>query len=205
MIFFLKSITDTPITKSVESADSIGGNRNIFIIGDVGSGKTILLSKVIRDVISAQKNNASISDYLLVPVYFDFETRMRGDNEKLLDIDDGFVDKLIKEIKCVLQKFSIFGDRIISDEKWLKNDELSGEAKFINLVMSLYRFRLRLMIILDNVDRCHYYYAKHVFFDSGYKAQVYSVRKNIFELAAMLSGYDKFGMLGLNIVMAARR
>jgi len=202
---FIRSIVDTPITKKNDSVDFIGSNRNVFIIGDVGSGKTLLLSKTIRDIVSEQKRDALKMDFLLVPVYFDFETRMKGYNDKLLDVDDFFIDKLIGGVVEVIQKFEVYKGRLGSIKEWEENNSEKGGAKFISLVKFLFKRGLRLLIILDNVDGYHYYYSKYVFFDKYYKDQVESVRKNIFDLFYMLSSSDKFGDLGMNVVIAARR
>ena len=94
---FIASITQSPVTKENPQGDAEGSNLFTFLVGDIGTGKTLLLCKAIREIkkkeFEAYEDPADTRQ-LLVPVYFDFEYEMKGEGGQLLDIDDEFYGKV---------------------------------------------------------------------------------------------------------------
>ncbi len=85
---FLASISQSPVTKENPEGDSEGSNLFTFLVGDIGTGKTLLLCKAIREIKKKELNayeNPVETRQLLVPVYFDFEYEMKGEGGQLLD------------------------------------------------------------------------------------------------------------------------
>lgn len=201
---FLRSISGTAVTRTTGTSDTIGSNRFSFIIGDIGTGKTLLVSKIIRDILTQQRD-APEQDYLTVPIYFDFENEMRSDSGQLLPIRDEFFDRLGRSLLRTAQGSSLFKHRA-EPLTTLWNDHYgTHEAKFVTLVQTAHRVGLRPLLILDNIDGYHYYYSKYTFFERYRQQQIDSVQANISYLSSILTSGHRLGLLGMAVVIVARR
>lgn len=200
---FLARICDSPVTTQLNSADSMGSNRISFLVGDIGSGKSLLLSKVTRDILRMRKKLDA--QELLVPVYFDFESAMKAEGGRLLDVDEGFFRKLESAIVNQIKHFDDFSHRTPDLDNLACTDSSNYESSIISTIKYIYKCGLRLIIILDNVDGYHYHYDKYTFFQAIHEKQADSIKKNISGLTRVLSEGQHLGLLGMSIVFAARR
>jgi hypothetical protein len=205
--FFLDRISDTPVTRVNVDGDTEGSNLMTFLVGDVGTGKTLLLCKAVRELKRRERESIAKGEHgaLLLPVYFDFEIEMRGDGGQLLDIDDAFYGKIVSSIFRSIEQthyiFSRLGARPLVPE----SEYPTNVARLISLVRQLHKSNLRILLILDNLDGYHYHYSKYTFFPQYHRQLVDSIQRNITGLTTAVSHGEQLGMLGLSIVIAARR
>jgi hypothetical protein len=202
---FFRSVTDTPITGDGRASRALGSNRLSYVVGEIGTGKSLFLTKLIRDVLIQQKHLDAGTDTKLVPIYFDFEVEMKGSNGQLLDIDDSWFAKLSNSLLKAITDLPLPEEELNSVIARPPRDGSSHELEFINLVRAAYDAGLRILLVLDNIDGYHYYYSKYTFFDSSRRRQIQSVKSNIHYLSSTLTAGSKLGLLGMSVLIAARR
>jgi hypothetical protein len=205
--YFLRSISDSPRTRLTSDGDTEGSNLITFLVGDVGTGKTLLLCKAIRDLKKRERERSVDEkvDQLLLPVYFDFETEMKGNGGQLIDIDDGFYGKLASAIVRSVEQTHYARIRATNISVAANATSVTKLTLLISLVRFLHKNNLRILLILDNLDGYHYHYSKYAFFPEYHRQQVNSIQRNITGLTTALSHGEQLGMLGLSVVLAARR
>lgn len=205
--YFLQSISDSPVTRKSPDGDTEGSNLVSFLVGDIGAGKTLLLCKAIRDLKRKHREVASSNptSTVLLPVYFDFENEMRSNEGKLLDVDDKFFGRLCTAITRSVTLNNYARDKITVPFPAADVPFPDCLTRLITVVRQLMRDGVRLMLVLDNLDGYHYHYSKYAFFPQHHKAQLSSIQRNIMQLTSALTHGEQLGMLGLCIVLAARR
>jgi hypothetical protein len=205
---FCRSISAPAATCADDRSDAIGTNRFSFIIGDVGTGKTLLVSKVLRDIIKqqrdAQNSSSEIQTDFTLPVYFDFESHMKSGSGELLPIDDTFFDKLSGVLLATVQHSSLFRAKQSALSEVETKSHGTAEAKFIDLVRTAHRVGLHPLLVLDNIDGYDYFYSKYTFFEQYRERQVSSIRDNINRLTTTLRNGGSLGHLGMSVVIVAR-
>ncbi len=205
--FFLDCISDSPITKNGNNIDTQGSNQISFLIGNVGTGKTLLLSKAIQELRKREnlKVFKNIDDPVVLPVYFDFEKEMRIDKNKLLDIDDSFYGKLEAAILATIATVGYARNKITSTSSFYDKPDISKLAKLIERLRILHKDGIRILLVLDNLDGYHYHYSKYAFFGEYYEQQRDSIERNMTRLTTAFSHGEYLGNMGLSVVIAARR
>jgi hypothetical protein len=201
---FIKSISDSPVTKT-STSEMPGTNRLTFLIGEVGSGKSLFLSKVIRDLIKAQKLVQSEYSPLVFPIYFDFEKQMKDPEGKLLPIDDLWYEKLCNTFLKDIQRFDMYRKRSKDVIATSRHDHGNWQCQFTAMIRSASESGLLPLLFLDNIDGYHYYFSKYTFFTEFRALQKQSVFDSIGKLSTALVSSDELGLLGMSIVIAARR
>ena len=211
--YFLQRILENPDTSGHGGGASEGSNLVTFLIGDVGAGKTLLLCKVFRDILRSQANALraaecdpnSQSSSCVVPVYFDFETKMKSgaSGGQLKDIDETFYKELFAEIESSLRRAQYAVKRV--DFLYLQTiAAFAPRTSLEELIKYLHTHGIRLILFFDNIDGYHYYYSKYTFFARFYAEQVESIRKNITNLINIFTHGQYLGTRALSVVFAAR-
>ncbi len=205
--YFVSSISDSPRTRTSPDGDTEGSNSLSFLVGDIGTGKTLLLCKAVREIKRAERLRSADAptDQLLLPVYFDFETEMKGDGGQLLNIDDEFYGRLAHAIVRGVEQTEYARTRAAHMRDLDASVHPSKLARLIAIVRTLHTQGVRLLLVLDNLDGYHYHYSKYAFFAEYHRQQIDSIQRNITGLTTALSHGEQLGMLGLSVVLAARR
>jgi hypothetical protein len=205
--FFLQSISEDPRTRSDRAADAEGSNLLSLLIGDVGTGKSLLLCKAIRELKREERAKATDPNNkrVLLPVYYSFEKHMNGDGRRLRDIDDTFYKTLADAISTTVAQTSYVQRRLSHPQSTGSPSETTGAVQFVELVRRLSMSDVRLLLVLDNLDGYHYHYSNYAFFPKYHQAQLASVQRNITGLTSAFADGENFGMLGLAVLFAARR
>lgn len=205
---FLRSISAPATTSADEQAQAIGTNRFSFIIGNIGTGKTLLVHKLLRDIQKEQKNKHSTNPLdkhiFNLPIYFDFEVHMKDGEGKLFPINDTFFNKLSNVLLASVANSPLFRARQSALSQVLAMGHGTTEAKFIDLVRTCHRVGLKPILILDNVDGYHYVYSQYTFFVKYREQQVRSIHENINRLTTSLRNGGSLGHLGMSVVIVAR-
>lgn len=157
---------------------------------------------VAKNQKKSDKNNSAV---LILPVYFNFEKEMMGGGGRLLDIDDEFYEKICKLILQQLNLLYLFSSRRAMINKVASDEYPNYMIKLISIIKELHKNRIRLLLILDNIDGYHYYYDKYTFFPEYGIEQANSIHKNIMELTSTLANGQYLGLLGITVIIAARR
>jgi len=175
---FTASISQNPVTKENPEGDTEGSNLFTFLVGEIGTGKTLLLCKVIREIKKREfeaYEDPSVSRQLLVPVYFDFEYEMKGEGGSLLDIDDDFYGKVARAIDRSIQQISYARNNADESARLVLSPLAPKISQLISFIQRLHNAGIRLLLILDNTDGYHYHYSKYSFFPEYYRQQQESV------------------------------
>jgi hypothetical protein len=212
--YFLHHILENPSTKKVTNGGTEGSNLITHLIGEIGTGKTLLLCKTIRDIVKEQTERnlqghsspVSYKDPLVLPVYFDFETQMKSgaSDGKLKDINDDFYRALFTSIVNTISQ-TPYTKSLVDGATVYSFQASSAQTALIDLIQHIRSIGIRLIILFDNMDGYHYIYSKYAFFIEYYKEQLDSIRRNITELIYAFTQGQNFGMRGLSIIFAARK
>ncbi len=202
---FVRRISDDPVTSNQAESEMHGSNRVSFLLGEIGTGKTLLLCKVIRDMILTQRAAQNSEIPLLVPVYFNFDKAMVDGSGPPLDIDPHFYSRLGAAILAALDKFTMFRDKTQSLVAAANIQYPNDEVRLNAVIRTAHKCGLRLLLILDNIDRYHFYFSKYTFFEKGRQKQLESLRGNMGKLSCMFTSGESLGLLGLSVLIAARR
>lgn len=201
---FLQKITASAVTGGGANGEMFGTNRISFLVGDIGSGKSLLLCKIIRDIIRKKFAVRPQHDYLVLPVYFDFETRMKGLSAELLDIESELFSRLSNCLLEAIQHFQVFREKSTAIVNAANYEYGNPEMKFIALVKNAHDAGIRLLLVLDNIDGYHYYYSKYAFFNKYRERQLQRMKANIGFLSSVLTDGSRLGLLGMSVLIAAR-
>ncbi|MBF0340506.1 MAG: hypothetical protein HQL95_06010 [Magnetococcales bacterium] len=182
---FFKRVTDKP-SVSVKSAEEVqtGSNNISFLVGEVGDGKTILVSHMVFDIwkrnkriCKAPSESDSKDKSIIVPVRINIDYVFRNGRELL-----PLKDNLYKKIANMLY-------HEITNRSWLKQkaefdkflvSPTSGPVNYIiKLSHHLASRNIRIFIAIDNLDRYHFRSMRESFFKRSYKKQIKDVFKNI--------------------------
>ena len=209
--YFFDRVTENPVTKSDGENASEGSNLITFLIGEVGTGKTLLLCKLVRDIVQAQTRRMSSGKEAaesghhpwIVPIYFDFESQMKN-NGKLHDIDESFYRSLFTAITRTLSQ-TIYVQSLLDGKDIAAIQLYTADQALVHLIQYLHSHAIRLVLVFDNMDGYHYFYSKYAFFHEYYAKQLDSIQRNITRLINTFTQGHFLGMLGLSVVFATRK
>ena len=202
---FRNKVTASPISDDFTITGNPGTNRLNFLSGTIGCGKSLLLAKLTTDthnIAADSLTKESNEDAVLIPIYVDFEILLDKVSEKFPDVKDVFTETVYQTTMRQLSRYE--------DLRQFIKAPIAGiplESHFRDLCKRLLmreRGRVRLLLILDNVDRYHFYYTKFCLFESYRTAQVDSIKRNIDRILSILCENDFLGDCGLCVVLACR-
>ena len=179
---FSESISVNPITNEHESGFRAGSNRVSFLLGDIGKGKSVFATKLYNHMRSEllQKVNSteSIEDWILVPVYMDIGNEyVDSHSGEIKDIGEEIYWKLFVAIADSFLHSPLLKSRSKFSE--FERSSISDRSDLIELLAHLARNKIRLIIIVDNLDQYHFQYKKWAFIDEYAITQDRSVKENI--------------------------
>jgi hypothetical protein len=192
-------ITENPISPHCEGLD-IGTNRLAYLLGKVGEGKSSLVHKIVQDIWEKTDRD---DESMVIPVKIDLEKEFMGLNDSLQEIGEKFYLILANRIRDSLYSHR---DNRLADLCNLQTNIEKEPILFIRkLTKVLWDKKIRIFIAIDNIDRYHFRFMKHAFFDEIYKEQIDSVKRNI---GGLIGLFKKDGFLesaGLCVVFCCRR
>lgn len=200
-------VSSNPITADPETSVELGSNTYTYIIGDVGVGKSLFVMSLFRRI--AFGNNKipyqhhDEAGYIVVPVYINVDDKAE-ENGHLRPIDEAWFEKnLIEQITTRLRSSATLESR---SELGRFSDPVG--TGFVNrmrkLTQHLARRKLRLTLLVDNVDRYHFHYSKYRFSTKHKYLQREAVVKNLKHLISCLTSRNELGWCGLCVVIVCR-
>ncbi len=195
-----RELISFPITNDPKITVELGSNTYTYLIGDVGEGKSALLSAVYRTILF---ENQDEKGYLVFPVYIDVDEKPNGKGE-LRKIDENwFLEKLQEiheQIKAAPERFRSQAE--IHNIKYNEND--SFITRFRETARYLAERKIRLLILIDNVDRYHFHYSKWRFTQDYADDQRTSVVGNLQSLIDKFTSKKALGWCGLCVAFVCR-
>jgi GTPase SAR1 family protein len=203
---FIELITSNPITNYSEQNYDLGTNKVTYLVGDVGTGKSTYISRLLMDLTDTPIVNDN--NYRVVPILFDFEIRHK-DDKTLKNIDDLFWADLYNYIHDTVVSNSSLNVQVPDEiliNPLVSVDKAHGQIlhHLKKLIHYLASKKIRLLFIFDNLDRYHFYYTKYSVFEEYEHQQMISVKSNV---SALVNTFDKkdLGTSGLCVLIVCRR
>jgi hypothetical protein len=200
---FLSIVTHNPFSYvgAVPESGDLGSNENVFILGEIGSGKSLLMSWLVDQV---RRQRAANDGFATVPIYINFDKDYGDKTQGAQQLQSSFLENLTEKALNGL-RFSGLEMRtaIESDfeEEFPQRDLLS---RLRGLFKISARYKVRFILFFDNIDAYHYAFAKHSFEATGFELQRQSLIDSIIWLFDQLSDPSRIGHLGLVTIFACR-
>ena len=202
---FRTKVTASPVSDDFELTGNPGTNRLNFLSGTIGCGKSLLLAKLTTDMFNTSTDALSSDDEhceAVVPIYIDFELLLDKVSDRFPDIKDTFTQTVYETTTRQLARFESLRPLIKPPPPGLPLE--SHYRDLCKRLLTNGTRRVRLLVILDNVDRYHFYYTKFCLFDSYRAAQIDSIRRNIDRILTILCENEFLGDCALCVVLACR-
>lgn len=190
-----------PITADVTKEARLGSNNYSYIIGDVGAGKSALVSAAYRKILHSPLDKHG---YRVIPIYVNVDPK-KDANSDLPPIDNQWFDKEFEKIVDQIKDLPDELTKIAGLNQFLVDVGDSYRAKFRKLARHLAVRKVRLVIYLDNIDRYHFHYSRHRFTKEYGTEQRQSVVNNLANLIEVFSSPDHLGWCGFCVVIVCRR
>jgi hypothetical protein len=202
---FFVPITASPVSDDFAETNAPGSNRLNFLVGDIGQGKSLLATKIgheLRGPVGEVADRLDAKGFRVIPVYADFESLLPQREGEFDDIDENFYAGLHNLILTELKRTDALRDVVSSHVNRLGPATRNIRDLTIDLLKQ--PTPTRLVIILDNVDRYHFFYSNYVFFDAYRRLQTEKIARNIDLLLERFSNSQYLGDCGLCILFVCR-
>lgn len=196
----VREIADPPIHLPYKSTRP-GSNRLCLLLGEVGQGKSLLLTKVLNDIKAVKLK----SELRPVIIYFNLEEKWLKKDGSFKEIDESFWESLFSEL-CKMSKKAGAPLKIIKqieEEQILHRDQY--ETKIAKICKVLPEHGLYAIIAIDNIDRFHFSEMRYSFFRDYQNAQTASIEDNVGQIVQKFSDHHGLGRISAAIVIACRR
>lgn len=180
-------------------------NRICFLIGNVGRGKSLLVSKIIE---RNRHNPSKATTWRALPIYFDCEQLWRGEDGKLRNVDNDFFDKIYDQLLTTINKEELTQETDISGyltQHPQPKDNRAPKTKLLSLSKHLRQKGFYIFLALDNTDRFHFGFTKYAFFEQFSYEQERSIERNLMHLVRTLNNNEELGTLGAAVLIVCRR
>ncbi|MGZ0079225.1 hypothetical protein [Methylomonas sp. YC3] len=200
-------IQSNPITDSPENSVELGSNTYTYIVGDVGVGKSLFVISLFRQIAFAGKKVPyQVQDeggYIVVPVYVNVDDKLE-DNGNLRPIDDAWFEKNIIDLITTRLRSNPTLETISELGRFIDPVDTGFVNRIRKLTQHLARRKLRLVLLVDNVDRYHFHYSKYRFSTKYKYLQREAVVRNLKYLISCLTSRNELGWCGLCVVIICR-
>lgn len=198
-IDFLERVSGSPVLDEFKKTGNPGSNRLNFLIGDIGVGKSLLATKVCHDI---RRRGRDTAGYKVLSVYVDFESVMPHLDGDFNDIDEFFYGRLLGLIVSDGNRDAdLKGAMAVSI-----NENLPPSQKIRELAIRLLNLPMpvRIVLVIDNVDRYHFFYSKYAFFNKYRTQQLQKISHNIDSLLTHFADSQFLGDCGFAILFVCR-
>lgn len=200
-------IQTNPITSDPATSLELGSNAYTYLLGDVGYGKTLFISALYRRLVFRGATEPySIKDddgYTVVPIYVNVDSRPQI-GAGLPEIDSAWLEKHVVD-HTISRLRAHQRLEAVSDIAHFNDPEGTGFAnRMRKLTQFLAQRKVRLVLLLDNVDRYHFHYSKYRFSQHYKLRQREAVVKNLCKLISYVSDRGELGWCGLCVLFVCR-
>lgn len=204
-----KSVTSVPFAPEDASSSSLGDNRITFLIGQVGVGKTFMISQLVRRIAEERLDSAGLT---LLPVYIDFEAFVSA-NRDIATVPSELIRRFTLHLHHAIGlSVSEFAPELANQTPPLEPLEAGLDAGGVNLkIRDAARLLAknvsppaRLVVFVDNLDTLHYQRSRYLFFPAEYDKHREYVEDTIAALIMQFVDPVELGNAGLCVCIAAR-
>lgn len=193
---FVEQLIENSYSLTKSPHYNLGSNRQRFLVGNVGEGKSALTKKVISEI--ARNFATANTKRTICCIYINFEDHYNYGSYPA-PIQNSFLEIFYQNIK---EKVEQHID--ISELCNLSNIKNEPYIVIKRLLQHLKDNGIQLIVFLDNIDFYHYYYARYSYFEEYYIEQDRAINDNIMWLYSLFSKQGKLGDQGLNILFSIR-
>lgn len=205
-IEFQSKVTASPISDEFQRTGNPGSNRFNFLSGEIGCGKSLLLAKLTTDIHRAAESKLATADNtgeVLIPIHVDFELLLDKVGDRFRNVKEAFTPSILSAAKRQIARYKGLQDCLKSSQ-----ESLPPESQFRELCVKLLSRTkappVRLLIVLDNVDRYHFYHTKFCFFDNYRREHISLIKQNLDQILNTLCDNEFLGDCGMCVVLACR-
>ena len=211
---FVTKTLGSPVSDDFCITGNPGTNRLNFLAGSIGCGKSLLLAKLATDIHRrasellesevAQSEQSKIEEDAVIPVFVDFELLFEKNGDFFPPIDARFLQIVLDAIQRELARYPNLRSHLAQNAS---DSDLPIQTRIRDLCIQLLRRksrRVRILLVLDNVDRYHFYYSKWAFFERYRRAQIASIKNNLDKILTQLCENDFLGDCALCVILACR-
>ena len=196
---FFQRVTGSPISDEFERTGLPGSNRINFLVGEIGVGKSLLATKVCHDARLLPLDDRNTR---LLAVYVDFESIIKQNNGEFHDIGEDFYRQLLELILTECSREAAITESI----PLVIEPDLPAIQQIRSLAIRLLKLSIpiRLLLVIDNVDRYHFFYSKYIFFEQYRDLQLAKISQNVDKLLTSLSDTQKLGDCAFCVLLVCR-
>lgn len=195
-----EELTSFPITGDPTKSLELGSNTYSYLVGDVGVGKSALVSSIYRTVLFDGPGHGG---YKVIPVHIDVDAKPDPAGN-LHQINDAWFLKKLQDAMNQLRSLPTSLSTKFELQKLNFDNEETYITRYRRLAQHLAIRNFRLLFLLDNVDRYHFHYSRYRFSNNYSHEQRESVLSNLQHLIDVFTSKDGLGWCGLCVAFVCR-
>jgi hypothetical protein len=206
--YFYRCVTNIPFDPDDKESPTLGENRITFLIGDVGMGKTFLISQVAQRIMSIEKD---INEFKVIPVYACLETFIAS-HENVNDASEFarlFLLHFFDLVKRSAQQFCPSAFLEIRSKEISKDSTSesigSSLSEYLRLLARSSTIPTRVVAFIDNLDVLHYQNSRYTFFPHEYTKHRKAIEDKLIKLIFAFVDPNVLGDCGLCCCITARQ
>lgn len=205
---FYKCVTSIPFDPNASANATLGENRVTFLIGDVGIGKTFLVSRIAQNLM---RNNIDEAGYQMIPVYVCLESFVasHGNTNDSPEFVRLFLIHIFDLIKKSVSQFANEKSSPITapafDKDATSESIASLTTTYLRDLAATATEPLRVVIFIDNLDVLHYQNSRYVFFPDEYTKHRRFIEDKLTKLVFAFVDQNLLGDSGLCCLIVARQ
>ena len=205
--YFYRCIVSTPFDPNDRTSPTLGENRVTFLIGNVGIGKTFVISRVAQKIAREGRDDHG---FVIIPVYACLETFVAShdntnDSPELVRLFLlHFYDLIRRSVKQFLpQVINEFLREVLSRDATSENICLEI-SEFIKHLARSASTPARVVAFVDNLDVLHYQNSRYIFFPAEYTKHRRFIEEKIVKLIFTFVDPSMLGDSGICACITAR-
>ncbi len=175
----------------------LGSNRVRYIIGDVGTGKSTFLRRLMADLEALNEKSDSLKN---IVVHINCENILNTRSQPT-PITGAFYVEIFKiMLDCAIGILP----EIQTTDIYQNFNPAFPDNNIKELCAKVLERNYRFTLILDNLDFYHYYYSRYAFFVEYRDRQEESIKDNLNDLIIHFTRGTFLGLSGLNVLIPLR-
>lgn len=196
---FVSAVTDIPFNEKAVEHDRLGGNRIVYLFGDVGSGKSFLVARLVAKILRYPVDS---DGFTVIPIRVCFESLFRAGLFREVSIEVPFFRHLLSTIDTHCHR--VHRGAVSRPSTDGVDTEQAIFSIIGDYVLRLAKNKMRIVLIFDNIDRFHYKYSRFLFFDDKHVEFQERIKGTIIKLCNVLADNALLGNYGMCCLIVAR-
>lgn len=206
--YLYNCVTAIPFDPLATFHPTLGENRVTFLIGEVGIGKTFIVSRIAQTIM---RNNIDESGYMMIPVYVCLENFVvsHGNVEDSPEFVRLFLLHYFDLIKKAVQLYSEEAASPVTSpviDKDSTSELIAGViSNYLKDLANKSKVPIRIVSFIDNLDVLHYQNSRYVFFPDEYTKHRRFIEEKLTKLVFAFVDQNLLGDSGLCCMIIARQ